>query len=62
MKSQAVAPLTNTPMPAVQAMTPPGMGTGWTMRRMLSATMTPTAISSSNELKSEMRTVLFLYP
>ena len=62
MKSQAVNPLTTTPMPAVQAMAPPSIGAGCSRRPTLSATITPTATSRIIELSSEMSTVLFLYP
>ena len=60
MKSHAVKPLTRTPTPAVQAMASPVTASGWSMRPMLSATITPTAMSRMSELSNEMSTVLFL--
>ena len=62
MKSHAVKPFTTTPTPAVHAIAPPAIGSGCSIRPILSATMTPTAISRITELSSEMSTVLFLYP
>ena len=58
--SHAVKPLIATPTPAVQAMAPPSTGAGCRMRPMLSATITPTAISRITEFNSEISTVLFL--
>ena len=60
MKSHAVNPFIATPTPAVHAIAPPSMGAGCIIRPILSATITPTAISRITELSSEISTVLFL--